>query len=516
MEFAEKFFFSWLVEFFGEMYKNQLQELAQRSCFNLPSYACIREGPDHAPRFKATVNFNGETFESPQYCSTLRQAEHSAAEMALNALAGRGPSNSLAARILDETGVYKNLLQEVSQRVGASLPAYTTFRSGLGHLPVFTCTVELAGVIFTGESAKNKKQAEKNAAMAAWTSLKFLVQQSETPTPEKGKNDEQEHITVARALQKYLVQARMAKIPFPIKFPTQNPRPPNAQQPQATSSKILPFICPRPARNRIGMAANGSSASKISPQNRPSVTTLNEIMINPKTTQSQPANVGNECVLPSAESAKVRLQKFPAVGAAPYIPIRHLRPHHRVAPPVTVRSAVPVYSSPPLPAPSQSARMVRPSQSSMAPPVSVRQAMPVLSAPTVGLEQLSLLDSTIQADEASFCKAPPVKFEEPLGSKVPLGQLALNSTIQADEAPLSNVPMVKLEEPLGSKVSFGQLDNLPSAEVNPGNAEDCRLTKAPNLLIQNSASSNIPRSPEVSPNQVELPVLKISKDPHAN
>lgn len=72
----------------------------------------------------------------------------------------------------DETGVYKNLLQEVSQRVGATLPAYSTFRTGLGHLPVFTCTVELAGVIFTGEPAKNKKQAEKNAAMAAWLSLK--------------------------------------------------------------------------------------------------------------------------------------------------------------------------------------------------------------------------------------------------------------------------------------------------------------------------------------------------------
>lgn len=82
------------------MYKNQLQELAQRSCFNLPSYTCIREGPDHAPRFKATVNFNGETFESPHYCSTLRQAEHSAAEVALNSLSNRGPSHSLAARIL--------------------------------------------------------------------------------------------------------------------------------------------------------------------------------------------------------------------------------------------------------------------------------------------------------------------------------------------------------------------------------------------------------------------------------
>ena len=84
----------------AEMYKNQLQELAQRSCFNLPSYTCIREGPDHAPRFKATVNFNGEVFECPQYCSTLRQAEHSAAEVALNALSNRGPPHSLAARIL--------------------------------------------------------------------------------------------------------------------------------------------------------------------------------------------------------------------------------------------------------------------------------------------------------------------------------------------------------------------------------------------------------------------------------
>lgn len=68
--------------------------------------------------------------------------------------------------------MYKNLLQEIAQRVGAPLPRYTTFRSGLGHQPVFTGTVELAGITFTGDPAKNKKQAEKNAAMAAWSSLK--------------------------------------------------------------------------------------------------------------------------------------------------------------------------------------------------------------------------------------------------------------------------------------------------------------------------------------------------------
>ncbi|ONK78623.1 uncharacterized protein A4U43_C02F20750 [Asparagus officinalis] len=187
------------------MYKNQLQELAQRSCFNLPAYACIREGPDHAPRFKATVNFNGEVFESPNFCTTLRQAEHAAAEVALNTLSRRGPSRSLAAKVLDETGVYKNLLQETAHRAGLKLPVYTTIRSGPGHTPIFSCTVELAGMSFSGEPAKTKKQAQKNAAMAAWSALKQLPQSgsscSSCSSPsDHEQTDEQGQITVARVL----------------------------------------------------------------------------------------------------------------------------------------------------------------------------------------------------------------------------------------------------------------------------------------------------------------------------
>lgn len=187
------------------MYKNQLQELAQRSCFNLPSYSCIREGPDHAPRFKSTVTFNGESFESPGFCNTLRQAEHAAAEVALNTLSMRGPSQSLAARILDETGVCKNLLQETAQRAGVNIPVYSVTRSGPGHMPVFVSTVEVAGMSFVGESAKTKKQAEKNAAMAAWASLKQLVIQgsasSQSPSCSYA-NEEQLQIVIGRALMK--------------------------------------------------------------------------------------------------------------------------------------------------------------------------------------------------------------------------------------------------------------------------------------------------------------------------
>ncbi|XVF31218.1 hypothetical protein REPUB_Repub16aG0126700 [Reevesia pubescens] len=191
------------------MFKNQLQELAQRSCFNLPSYSCIREGPDHAPRFKATVNFNGDTFESPTFFSSLRQAEHAAAELALNTLANRGPSKALAARVLDETGVCKNLLQETAHRAGLNLPVYTTVRSGPGHVPIFSCTVELGGMRFTGEPARSQKQAQKNAAIAAWSALRKLSQHgsssssspsSSSPSLESKGKEEQEQVIVARFL----------------------------------------------------------------------------------------------------------------------------------------------------------------------------------------------------------------------------------------------------------------------------------------------------------------------------
>ncbi|XP_058101759.1 double-stranded RNA-binding protein 6 [Magnolia sinica] len=342
------------------MYKNQLQELAQRSCFNLPSYSCIREGPDHAPRFKAAVNFNGEIFESPNFCTTLRQAEHSAAEVALNSLANRGPSHSLAARILDETGVYKNLLQEIAQRVGAALPVYTTFRSGLGHLPVFTGKVELAGIIFTGEPAKNKKQAEKNAAMAAWSSLKQLAQQTASSSAETETNDEQEQITIARALLKYRQEEKLAMatankpnaLPFPKKFPTQDQRPSVSQTPSsATGSKILPLIRPKSAsRNRLASPTTTSDRHPSSPK------------------------------LP--ENRGPWQQKFPMAGASPYVPFQHYQaPYHGMAPPVTIRTAVPVYSAPPLPPPPCRSSHIMAQAMHAAPPVRIRPVVPVFAAP---------------------------------------------------------------------------------------------------------------------------------------
>ncbi|KAI4304686.1 hypothetical protein MLD38_040162 [Melastoma candidum] len=347
------------------MYKNQLQELAQRSCFNLPSYTCLREGPDHAPRFKATVNFNGEVFESPNYCSTLRQAEHSAAEVALNALATRGPSHSLAARVLDETGVYKNLLQEISQRVGAPLPQYMTFRSGLGHLPVFTGTVELASIIFTGDPAKTKKQAEKNAALAAWSSLKQLAKEAASSSSEPENPDEIEQITIARALLNYRLKEKVllansptGTIAFTKRYSVQRPRPSSPQPQQPPASKILHLICPK-------------AASRI----RPSPGSPIRSTIPPRSPQTM-LNGHNPCP-----------QNFRTDGAIPVVPIQRFGPPcHGMAPPVSIRSVAPVYAAP------HSLSSVRvPPSVRIAPPVCVRQAVPVFAAPLHRKEDPSLV-----------------------------------------------------------------------------------------------------------------------------
>ncbi|KAK1409596.1 hypothetical protein QVD17_36123 [Tagetes erecta] len=420
------------------MYKNQLQELAQRSCFNLPSYISIREGPDHAPRFKATVNFNGDTYESPNYCTTLRQAEHSAAEVALNALASRGPSNSLAARILDETGVYKNLLQEVSQRVGASLPTYTTVRSGLGHLPVFTCTVELAGCRFTGEPAKNKKQAEKNAAMSAWSSLKLLTQQTESSSLQKGILEEQEHVIVARALQKFRLKARMSNIPFPIQFSSPNPKPNTAQTPPSTTSKILPLFCPK-------------TTSRI----RPRLTTLldNEVTSNKTPQNNKPPNQPpqNQFKITNTiieNPAATLHHKFPAVGAAPYIPVSHFRAHHGIAPPVTIRNAIPVFAAPSLPIPHMGIappqfRGMPPTMCGVAPPVTVRQALPVYSAPNIPKPAIKIVPTSIPPIEE---KGQPSSTVQDL--KSPIKSPVISDSLSVPKEDEAKFQETRLEEKL--------------------------------------------------------------------
>ncbi|RZC11558.1 Double-stranded RNA-binding protein 4 isoform A [Glycine soja] len=155
------------------LYKNQLQSYVQKNNLSLPVYSSEWEGPPHAMRFKCKVTVDGQTYESDKFYSTLKDAEHAAAEAALISLSpGRVQEGHV--------GLYKNLLQELAQKEGFRLPIYNTNKSGEAHMPIFVSQVEVEGELFTGEEAKSKKQAEMSAAKVAYMALKEC----------KGKSDQ--------------------------------------------------------------------------------------------------------------------------------------------------------------------------------------------------------------------------------------------------------------------------------------------------------------------------------------
>lgn len=65
------------------LYKNQLQNFAQKRSLTLPVYTCERDGPPHASRFRCKVEIGGKTYGSPDFHATLKDAENAVAKVAL-------------------------------------------------------------------------------------------------------------------------------------------------------------------------------------------------------------------------------------------------------------------------------------------------------------------------------------------------------------------------------------------------------------------------------------------------
>jgi len=72
------------------LYKNQLQSFVQKKNLGLPVYSSECEGPPHATRFKCKVTIDGHTYGSDKFYSTVKDAEHAAAEAALMSLSPGG------------------------------------------------------------------------------------------------------------------------------------------------------------------------------------------------------------------------------------------------------------------------------------------------------------------------------------------------------------------------------------------------------------------------------------------
>jgi hypothetical protein len=194
-----------------------------------------------------------------------------------------------------------------------------------------------------------------------------VVRDEANSSNEPENNDEQEQIRIARALLNYRLKEKMAMAnyphasPFPKKFPMQPERKPSfGQSSQSNYSKILPLFRPKSnSRCRPESPASTDGASQTAVRIMES--------LNPKS-------------------------RFPAAEAAPYVPVGHYRmPCHSMAPSVTIRTAVPVFSAPPLPPPAARTQQLPPLMSHPPPiriasPVRIRSASPMFgpSAPVQG------------------------------------------------------------------------------------------------------------------------------------
>ena len=68
------------------MFKSQLQEYTQKASLPLPVYETASEGPAHDPKFKATVIVNGARYDCTSNFHSIKAAEQSAAQVALEDL----------------------------------------------------------------------------------------------------------------------------------------------------------------------------------------------------------------------------------------------------------------------------------------------------------------------------------------------------------------------------------------------------------------------------------------------
>ncbi|KAK7353014.1 hypothetical protein VNO80_18446 [Phaseolus coccineus] len=150
------------------VFKSRLQEYAQKAGLPTPVYETVKEGPSHEPSFRSTVIVNDVRYDSLPGFSNRKAAEQSAAEVALVELAKSNVVNQSITQPVHETGLCKNLLQEYAQKMNYAMPMYQCKKDETpGRSSVFSCTVDIGGILYIGGAAKTKKEAEIKAARTA-------------------------------------------------------------------------------------------------------------------------------------------------------------------------------------------------------------------------------------------------------------------------------------------------------------------------------------------------------------
>jgi hypothetical protein len=319
-----------------------------------------------------------------------------------------------------------------------------------------------------------------------------VVRQEANSASEPENNDDQEQIRIARALLNYRLKEKMAMAnyphasPFPKKFPMQPERKPSfGQSSHSSYSKILPMFQPR---------SNSRSRPK-----------------SPAST-----NGGSQSTARTIESRNPR-SRFPAAEASPYVPVGHYRmPCHSMAPSVTIRTAVPVFSAPPLPSPAACTQQL---PSLMGHPTPIRMASPVYirpASPMFGLSQVQgpkpgipvqIKDAQRQSIKESASAVIPVPVKDvqyqPLKEVVPVQVKGVQQPQIGSLSPAISIQM-KDVQPQQLKDSLSNGKSTPPATPLPAIRSSIKI-EAPAEMKEASkvVTSEVPGSTVSNASDVE-------------
>ncbi|XP_047338790.1 double-stranded RNA-binding protein 1-like [Impatiens glandulifera] len=203
------------------MYKSKLHQFCQQNLWKLPEYSNSKDGPDHNSCFTTTITVNGVSFQSSTPCRTIKAAQDSAAEVALNHLSDSGSNseandNSLSSALpasqngleaeltiqehtgnvtqslLIPSGVkrnkksqdghhwYKHRLQIYAQKKNIDLPGYSFERQGPQHASRFKCKVTVGGQCYESTNFfVTLKEAQNDAAKIAFDQISLNEDQKD-------------------------------------------------------------------------------------------------------------------------------------------------------------------------------------------------------------------------------------------------------------------------------------------------------------------------------------------------
>ncbi|XAR51468.1 hypothetical protein NMG60_11006102 [Bertholletia excelsa] len=151
------------------MYKNRLQEYAQKSAIPLPVYQTLNEGKPHAPKFRSTVFVDGVYYTSQNTFSNRKAAEQDVAKLALDGITKKIKEEGCPL-INEDTVFCKSILIEYAVKLNMEKPQYKTIQPE-GPFPMFVSSLVFNGVTYTGEAARSKREAEQVAARGVIISI---------------------------------------------------------------------------------------------------------------------------------------------------------------------------------------------------------------------------------------------------------------------------------------------------------------------------------------------------------